>query len=91
MSIKHRVKDRAEDGKIRALWMINPGEYTRDPWYKKREYVDFGKNPAWWNRQYNNRPKRKEARALCRDIVRGDRDPEAAIFPHGTKPCAYYW
>lgn len=91
MSIKHRVKDRAADGRMRGLWMINRSEYTRDPWYKKREYVEFGKNPAWWNRMYNNRPKRKEARALCRDITAGRKEAEAVIFPLATKPNAYYW
>lgn len=33
----------------------------------------------------------KQARALCRDIVAGRKDAEGTMFPHATRPRAYYW
>lgn len=89
MSIKHRVKDRASDGKMRALWRIGAGEFSRV--YVKWGYMDCTKSPSWYNRMYNNQPKRTEARALCRDIVKGRREADAVIFPHAVKPNLYYW
>lgn len=89
MSIKHRVKDRDASGKIRPLWRVGADEFSRE--YIKWGYVDYSKSPSAWNRIMNNRPKRKEARALCRGIVTGDKAAELAMFPLDKKPYTYFW
>lgn len=88
MSIKHRTKDRMANGKIRPLFYGWDYRYHHD---HKMEFVDYGKNPGWWNRLYNLKPKRQEARHLCRDIVDGLRDADEVLFPHCRKPNYYYW
>lgn len=90
MSIKHRVKDRAKDGKIRPLFRVWREIVSREYQPRPAFYNTF-KNPGWFNREYHNRPNRKEARRLCRDIVRGDREADAVLFPVDKKPNIYYW
>lgn len=89
MSIKHRIKDRKDNGKMRPLFRVGPEHFSGD--YVKWGYVDYGRNPSWYNREFNNRPKRKEANQLCRQIVTGDREADAVLFPDAIKPTAYYW
>ncbi|VGQ13073.1 hypothetical protein SB5439_05137 [Klebsiella variicola] len=89
MSIKHRVKDRDNSGKIRPLWRTGYDTFSREP--VRWGFVVYSKNPAWWNREFNNRPKRSEARQLCKAIAAGRKDADAAIFPLEHKPNYYYW
>lgn len=91
MSIKHRVKDRAEDGKMRALWLGYNYRPSRKRLHRREVAVNFGKSPSWFNREFNNVPKRREAARLCRDIVAGRRESDVAIFPLEAKPNLYYW
>ncbi|HDS4345629.1 TPA: hypothetical protein QH074_004318 [Enterobacter hormaechei subsp. steigerwaltii] len=88
MSIKHRVKDRSTNGKMRPLFF--GWDYR---WHAEHTayFVDYSKNRSAWNRVMNNRPKRKESRVLCRQITTGDRDAEAAMFPLNRKPNSYEW
>jgi len=90
MSIKHRVKDRDHTGKMRPLFRVWKDEVCRE-YRPPAPFYDTTKSPSWFNRMYNNRPKRKEARALCRDIAAGRKDAEAVIFPLATKPNDYRW
>ena len=47
--------------------------------------------PGWWVSLYMNRPKRRENRRLCREIVAGT-VPESMAFPLGNRrPHVYYW
>lgn len=91
MSIKHRVKDRAPDGRMRGLWLGENYQPSRKHLRKREIWVHFGRSPGWWNREFNNVPKRIEARGLCRDIAAGRREAEEVIFPLETKPTLYYW
>lgn len=91
MSIKHRVKDRAADGKMRALWLGYDYKRVRERPSKHMVWVNYKKAPGWWNRQFNNQPKRTQSARLCRAIVKGRVDAEAALFPLAMKPNTYYW
>jgi len=47
--------------------------------------------PAWWDREFNVRPKRSATRRLERQILKG-RDPEDIAWPLSShKPHIYYW
>lgn len=88
MSIRHKVKDRGVNGKIRPLFF--GWDYR---WHDEHTwiFVDYNKNPGWWDNFYNNKPKRCQANNLCKKIVSGAVDPDAAIFPLEKKPKFYYW
>ena len=48
--------------------------------------------PAWWDLVFHTRPKRRKGKALTTKIVKGDVDPDAAVWPLGNhKPHRYYW
>lgn len=90
MSIKHRVKDRDTTGKMRPLFRVWREQVSRE--YRPRPaFYDTYKNPSWWNRLVNNKPKRREARHLCRLITGGKLEADAAIFPVNRKPYDYFW
>lgn len=55
------------------------------------QFVDYSKSPGWWNRFYNNRPKRKAANRLCRQIANGTVEADLAMFPLNRKPYYYFW
>ncbi|MET4695307.1 hypothetical protein V5J35_000920 [Endozoicomonas sp. NE40] len=79
MSVKHKVKDRNEKGRIRRT-------YTRS-----EKAAIYRNVPAWWVKLFMTRPERRETARLCRKILR-DIDTESAIFPLGNrKPHKYYW
>ena len=88
MSIKHRVKDRAANGKMRPLFWGWDYRFHHD---HKMVFVDYGKCPSDWNRQYHRRPNRAKAARVCRDIAAGRTAPDVAMFPVERKPTVYYW
>ncbi|TDX15117.1 hypothetical protein EDF88_3556 [Buttiauxella sp. BIGb0552] len=90
MSIKHRVKDRSKNGKIRPLFYGEPWARSRE-YYPDNGYIDVKKNPAWWNRLTNTRPQRRQARHLCRLICKGIKDYDGVAFPIDHKPNIYFY
>lgn len=90
MSIKHRVKDRDHTGKMRPLFRVWK-EQVRREYRAPAPFYDTTRNPSWYNRLFSTKPKRKESRQLCRDIVAGRCEPDGAIFPLVNKPCDYRW
>lgn len=46
--------------------------------------------PGWWNRVFNNIPKKREAQRLAREAVKGA-DLDALMWPADKKPHQYYW
>lgn len=79
MSVKHRVKDRDSNGRIKR-------KYT-SPW----PTYFLNQTPSWWTKTYMTVPRRRENNRLCHDIVRRY-DADNMVFPLGNcKPHIYYW
>lgn len=52
---------------------------------------NYNKNPSWWNRLFNRRPKRRQDTIACKQIINGKLDAEKAEFSHSNKPNNWYW
>jgi hypothetical protein len=75
-----------------------------DAWNKlsnleKLTMVNYSKSPSWWNRLFNNRPKKRNDKFLC-VLIRKLYNSEYGKFyvedtyfdfSHPTKPNNYYW
>lgn len=57
---------------------------------RKTNLVNYAKNPSWWNRIFNNRPKKREAHKLEREASKGA-DLDSMMWPADKKPNKYYW
>ncbi len=79
MSTTHRYLDRGPDGRLLRK-------------YRRLYGPAFpGGTPKWWRKLFMTRPRRRENRALCHRILRGE-DYERLAFPLGSrKPHVYYW
>jgi hypothetical protein len=79
MSVKNKVKDRNEKGKIIR-------KYTR----KIHNNFPNGE-PSWWTNLHMNKPKRRENKKICRKVKSGVNTDDLS-FPLGNrKPHLYYW
>jgi|ERR1700678_1206824 hypothetical protein len=79
MSTTHRYRDRAPDGKLLRK-------------YRGTRGTSFPRGtPKWWRKIHMTRPRRRDNRALCHRITKGE-DSERQAFPLGNrKPHVYYW
>ncbi len=92
MSIKNRVKDRMGDGKIRPLYWVRPGVKSKEFIPYSRRPVDYGNSPGWYVKLFMNRPRRRQNKSLCRNILQGRKEYDETAFPLGnSKPHVYYW
>lgn len=91
MSIKHRVKDRAPDGKMRGLFLCGPGIYQREYIPSSWRWISYSNSPGWWRRYQMLRPARRKSRQLCTKIAKDDRGSGDVMFPLDRKPHHYYW
>jgi hypothetical protein len=79
MSVKNKVKDRDERGKIKRKYTGPSSTY----W--------LSHTPRWWVKLFMTRPKRRENKSACVSILKGE-DPDGVVFPLGNrKPHKYYW
>jgi len=79
MSTTHRYLDRGPDGRLLRKYRRLYGP------------AFLGGTPKWWRKLFMTRPRRRENRALCHRILRGE-DYERLAFPVGSrKPHVYYW
>lgn len=79
MSTTNRRLDRGADGKLLRKYRRSYG-----PAFPKG-------TPRWWRKLFMTRPGRRENRALCQRIVRGEHY-DGLVFPLGNrKPHEYYW
>ncbi len=79
MSVKNKTKDRDERGKIKRKYT---GPYSTC-WLKN--------TPKWWIKLFMTRPKRRQNKAVCMAIMKGQ-DPDDLVYPLGNrKPHVYYW
>ena len=52
-------------------------------------FSGYSKNPSWWNRLFNRRPKRRADRDMLKTVdLNDERD---LIFSDDDKPDKYYW
>lgn len=68
--------------------------YGKNTWDRRFGFLShnaFISWPAWWDRQFNTRPKRARTAYLEKRIMQGD-DPDNVAWPiSGHKPHRYYW
>ena len=79
MSVINKAKDRDHTGRIKR-------KYTRsyDKW-------NLSQNPGWWVNLYMNRPKRRENKRVCHQVMKGVH-LDQLITPLGNhKPHEYFW
>lgn len=57
---------------------------------KGLRYRWIGSSPGWWNAMEHIRPKRREAAAMERAILRGS-DPDDLMWPVGSNKPHSYW
>lgn len=67
-----------------------------DPWSKlsfkeqQKIFPGYSKNPSWWNRIFNRKPKRREDRDKLKKIDLKT-ETDGIIFTDDNKPNKYYW
>ena len=68
-----------------------------DKWKGKRleargiYYYWMGSWPSWWDILFHRRPTRRAEAAVAGAVMRGEVDPDAALWPLEKKPHKYYW
>lgn len=68
--------------------------YSRGAWKRRYAGEDYGSWtshwPAWWDRQFHTRPRRRMTQQLLVQVSRG-RDADEIAWPLDKKPHTYYW
>jgi len=54
-------------------------------------YSMMSSYPAWWDRTFHTRPRRAKEKAMARQILKGNLDPDNAAWPLQKRPHIYYW
>jgi hypothetical protein len=68
-----------------------------DKWKARELEARFGPDfwlgswPASWDILHHRRPRRRIEAATAAAIVRGDLDPETAVWPLNKRPHVYWW
>lgn len=73
----------------RSIWNELRSLYGKPEYWKR--HSSYSKNPSHWNRDFNNVPKRREAKMLCKKIKSGYLDADNVAWPINRKPNKYYW
>ncbi len=79
MSVKNKIKDRDQHGRIKRKYTGPESAY----W--------LNQTPGWWVKLYMTRPKRRVNKKLCAAIVQGH-DYDDMAFPCGNcRPHEYFY
>lgn len=82
----NRCKARRREGNtayLEAFKKLSPDE--------QKTIVNYSKAPSRFNRIYNNIPKKRHDKRLCREIAGKQSYDEDFIFSLGKKPKIYHW
>jgi hypothetical protein len=58
-----------------------------DNWWN----ISYNRNPGWWTNLVETRPKRMRDKLLARKIIKGELDPDEALFELDYRPHIYWW